>query len=457
MDFQKLVDTFQMAAAVLSVEKKPDDQWGEIRILRTNDIYKKITGPGYRDGIRYDEIIPKERKFEDFCYRCAVKKMHLHAYVDTKSMGVWTDGTYIPLDGGNDKVDYCLFLLEFTSKPEADRMSDISIQTAPLVIQTCIKLRGNGNFYECMNTVIADIQQITDSFCSCIIVIDKKKKRSAFLCSKFRNDEASIDDFADNLPYELIDSWDDTIRNNSIIIKDDFDMNELEKRNAPWVKSLRAANVKSLILVPLSHGQKNSGYLFITNFNTEKLVEIKEFVELSSYFISAEIENNNLMEQLEYMSNVDFLTGINNRNAMNARVDFFNSGIRTVKAPFGILFADLNGLKQCNDNYGHEEGDKLLKDAAAILKEVFDGYEIYRAGGDEFVVIAPGCPEDIFEQKASELRKRTSGDCNVSFAIGTHWSEDGRDIRKSMHLADEAMYADKKAYYESHTDKKRRI
>ena len=455
MDFQKFVDSFEMATAVLSVEKKGADQWGDIRIVCANAMYKNIMGNGFHDNMKYDELISKERKFEDFCYRCAVKKLHLHAYVDTQSMGVWTDGTYIPLSGEDGNLSYCAFFFEFTNGPEAERMSDVSAQTAPLVIQTCIKLRG-GKFYESMNTVIADIQRITDSFCSCIIMIDKKKEKTAFLCSKFRNDEACIEDFADKLPYELIATWDNTIQNGILIIKDEYDMAELKKRNEAWVESLTAAQVKSAIVVPLTLAQATMGYLFITNFDTEKFVEIKEFIELTGYFLSAEIANNNLLEQLEYMSNVDLLTGINNRNAMNARVDWFITGQRTVHAPFGILFADLNGLKQRNDTEGHEAGDKLLKDAAQILKDVFGEQEIYRAGGDEFVVIAPACPEDVFNHKVSELRAKTSGDCDVSFAIGTHWSADGQNLRQSMHLADEAMYADKEAYYKKNTNKIRR-
>ena len=97
MDFQNIVDSIEMAAAVLSVEDIGDGHYGDIRIVRANNAYKKIMGEGYHDNMIYSELIPKEPNFEDFCYRCAVHKLHLHAYVDTKSMGVWTDGTYIPL------------------------------------------------------------------------------------------------------------------------------------------------------------------------------------------------------------------------------------------------------------------------------------------------------------------------------------------------------------------------
>lgn len=74
MDFQSIVDSFEMAAAVLSVEDFGEGRYGDIRIVRANSMYRKIMGEGYHDDMIYFELIPKEPNFEDFCYRCAVHK-----------------------------------------------------------------------------------------------------------------------------------------------------------------------------------------------------------------------------------------------------------------------------------------------------------------------------------------------------------------------------------------------
>ncbi|MBB5225412.1 GGDEF domain-containing protein [Treponema ruminis] len=459
MDFQSIVDSYEMAAAVLSVEDKGEGRYGDIRIVRANSMYRKIMGEGYHDDMIYYELIPKESKFEDFCYRCAVHKQHLHAYVDTKSMGVWTDGTYIPLSRNLDQgnIHYFMFFFEFTKGPEADALSDVSMDSATFVIKTCIKLRQSNEFCSCMSAVNCDIQEKTDSFCSSIVLVDEERDKSAILCAKFRNDCAKIEDFKEQLTHQVIFSWKDTVKDrDNIIVKDEHDMDELEKINPLWAKSLRAADVKSLILVPLCRMDKILGYWFVTNFNTDRLIEIKEVIELVSFFISAEVANNNLMERLEFMSNVDLLTGLRNRNSMNYRVDLFVSGERKVPAPFGVIFADLNGLKQANDTGGHIAGDALLKKAGNLLSEVFDKDEIYRAGGDEFVVITPDCAKEQFERKVEEIRKKASYGCEVCFAIGSHWDEKGENLRLAMHLADEAMYADKNKFYEEHPDKARR-
>ncbi|WP_191015811.1 sensor domain-containing diguanylate cyclase [Treponema zioleckii] len=459
MDFQKLVDSYGMAAAVLSVEKTDDGHYGDIRIVCANSMYKKIMGDGFYDNMLYSELLPREANFEDFCYRCAVLKKHLHAYVDTKSMGVWTDGTYMPLSPELDEENLCyfMFFFEFTKGPEFEKMSDVSLETAPFVIKTCINLRSAENFYAGMNTVISDIQKKTESFCSSIIMIDREQGKYAPLCSKFSEDNVTIDDFMPYLTPEVVFSWEKTIeKHDTIIIKDEFDMAKLEQDNPAWAESLRCANVKTLVLVPLLQGKKLLGVLFITNFNVERIVEIKEFIELTAFFLSAEIANNELMEKLEYMSNLDLLTGVKNRNSMNARVDWHVTKRRIVPAPFGVIFADLNGLKQCNDNGGHEAGDRLLKDAAEVLKKHFENQEVYRSGGDEFIVIYPRCKKADFDKKVEKLRAEVGYGAKVCFAIGSDWSDGSKDLRLCMHLADEAMYADKREFYKLHPDKARK-
>ncbi len=459
MDFQNLVDSYDMAAAVLSVEKTEDGHWGEIRIVRANEQYKKIMGPNYRDDMLYSDLIPKEPNFEDFCFRCAVNKQHLHSYVVTKSMGLWTDATYIPLSKSYDteKLSYFIFYFEFTKAPEAERLSNISFETAPFVVQTCLNLRGAKNFYEAMNTVICDIRDKTESFCSCIIMIEKERKKYAPLCAKFSDPKITIDNFMPYLTPDVVFSWEDTLKDTDcIIVKDNFDMERLSKKNPVWVNSLRSAGVKSLILSPLMQGPKMSGVLFITNFNVEQIIQLKDYIELTAFFLSAEIANNDLMERLEYMSNIDTLTGVKNRNSMNSRVDWHVKNNFPVHTPFGVIFADLNGLKQCNDSGGHEAGDRLLKHAADLLKEHFTEYEVYRSGGDEFVVIMPNCSKDDFEKEVEKLRKDTGYNSDICFAIGADWSNDGKDLRQCMHVADEAMYADKKEFYRQHPDKARR-
>jgi len=149
---------------------------------------------------------------------------------------------------------------------------------------------------------------------------------------------------------------------------------------------------------------------------------------------------------------IDSLTGINNRNKMNNRVDSIVAGQEPI--PKVVLFADLNGLKRTNDEYGHGAGDKMLRTAALILQEVFRDGEVYRAGGDEFMVLVPDISEEELQNRMARVHFLSGKTENVRLSIGDCYGE--RNIRKAMRLADERMYANKKVYYEAHPELKYR-
>jgi diguanylate cyclase (GGDEF)-like protein len=214
--------------------------------------------------------------------------------------------------------------------------------------------------------------------------------------------------------------------------------------------------VNSVVLFPLKHNNEILGYLWALNFKTEDTVKIKETLELSTNFIASEIANYKLMKQLEFLSSIDLLTGCKNRNAMNNAVDDIVSGIIKISEPYAVVFADLNGLKRINDEKGHGAGDRLLRTASAMLSQVFYGSDVYRAGGDEFMIIVPGLTEDEFKVRLQQLNEKSVIDSDLHFAVGCCFVSHGEDIRTAMRLADERMYEDKKEYYDRYPEKKYR-
>ena len=141
---------------------------------------------------------------------------------------------------------------------------------------------------------------------------------------------------------------------------------------------------------------------------------------------------------------------------MNELVDNWSSGAEKLPPAMGVVFADLNGLKAVNDREGHNAGDKLLFRAAALLKIAFGDHEIYRAGGDEFVVFCPGILQEVLGQQVRQLRSLAENTHDVSFAVGTVYVTGEYDICKAMQTADENMYKDKEEYYRRNPEKDRR-
>ncbi|MCR5687785.1 MAG: diguanylate cyclase [Lachnospiraceae bacterium] len=237
-----------------------------------------------------------------------------------------------------------------------------------------------------------------------------------------------------------------------LIAKNRQELLIIKERNPEWYESLSSHNVDSLVIFPLKFNGQLLGYIWVTNFEVENAVKIKEVLELTTFFIGSEIANYQMLKRLEVLSTIDILTGTLNRNAMNNRVDGFDAEAEKIKT-LGIIFADLNGLKMVNDSSGHSEGDRFLKRTAAKLRQIFVDDEIYRAGGDEFLILAPDNTREEFEEKVRELEEAQA---KVNFAMGTCFQEGDIDIRAALRSADENMYSSKEEYYLKHPELKYR-
>ena len=96
-------------------------------------------------------------------------------------------------------------------------------------------------------------------------------------------------------------------------------------------------------------------------------------------------------EQLRMLSLTDDLTGLYNRRGLFALGEHMMRTARRHKTGLGVLFLDLDGLKEINDRYGHRRGYDALRETAVLLqKSIRESDVLARAGGDEFVVVAEG-------------------------------------------------------------------
>ena len=452
MDYQSFVNCVEMPCCVLAVHKTEEGTCNEIRILCSNQPYKEVIGPAYYDNMPYYELVPKDNKFEDFCFRAACLKQRMHAYVETRALGGWTDQTLIPLGSDDENIGYCQYIFEFTEGPEADRMASVSASTAVSVVSACIKLIGAENFRENVVSVLEDIVEETGATASDILLVDHDEEEvvvfSEVRIPEFWDDRKSTQELID---YPLIVTWEAMIGDsNCVIVMNDNDMEELAKHNPAWVASMREGGVESLVLIPLKREGKVIGYLYVVNYDVEKVVEVKELLELTSFFLGAEIANYQLMKQLDEMSHIDVLTGLNNHNAMQR---ILKKSAREKKT-FGVVNMDLNGLKEVNDTQGHDAGDRLLIQAAEILRKVFYENDLYRSGGDEFIVIADDITKEVFERKVDKLRASVEKSADVSCAIGSFWSDGSVDVATTLRNADQNMFAEKREYYKSHPRRK---
>lgn len=153
---------------------------------------------------------------------------------------------------------------------------------------------------------------------------------------------------------------------------------------------------------------------------------------------------------------VDKLTGVNNRYELdNIRRRLIHRRPEKIAA----LMLDLNGFKQINDNFSHEEGDRALIAFADILvRTIKTEGRVIRFAGDEFVILMRKFKGDSIEPykdkilRAVEEYNETSGKpYKLSCAIGgTIIEYHGQDISDLLSTIDHLMYSDKNNYYKEH-------
>lgn len=150
---------------------------------------------------------------------------------------------------------------------------------------------------------------------------------------------------------------------------------------------------------------------------------------------------------IEKEANSDVMTGLYNRRFCMKKLD----ELAGKKIPFSICFADLDALKAVNDNYGHDAGDEYIQLTAGLLKRFFRREDILcRIGGDEFIIIMPGCPKKYLELRMGQVRSKLlevaqeyEYAMSISYGTAAYDGGDG-DVEEILEEADRRMYAFKK-------------
>ena len=246
------------------------------------------------------------------------------------------------------------------------------------------------------------------------------------------------------LDLSLISDWLPFFEKNDCIIIDDVE--QLQKTNPAAYATLHAQEITSLIAAPIFLDNKLAGYIGIDNYDSEKIKNSSYLLLSMSIFLSYAIRHRNHVDMLHRLSYHDLLTNALNRNAFMDVLSQFRPG---QYASAGIIYIDINGMKEINDFYGHHQGDKILITTVAKVFNLFKPDELFCIGGDEFVIITYDLTETDFYEKFNLLRNIFCKKTNLPFSIatGSCWVKSPSDLNSLLQQADSAMYTDKKKFY----------
>ncbi|MCR5847764.1 MAG: bifunctional diguanylate cyclase/phosphodiesterase [Lachnospiraceae bacterium] len=246
-----------------------------------------------------------------------------------------------------------------------------------------------------------------------------------------------------------------------IIVRNEEEMDNIRIINNPWYLTLVEAGVKSVVLFPLRQGNELLGFIWAVNFDIENTRQIKETLELTTFFLSSHIARYQIFQRLKQMSYTDSLTGLPNRFALTEYI----SNLIEKKEKFAALSIDLNDFKHINDTLGFDAGNRVLIEVTKRWKEASEkgssDIEKYLTciGGDEFFIVISGYKNEEelkevvtgYDEALTENLTVDGCDLYVSASFGyAEYPTDADNVDALISHANAAMNEVKKANSSEH-------
>ena len=266
--------------------------------------------------------------------------------------------------------------------------------------------------------------------------MDNKKTNGIYEYGK-RHDDIHVENMV-RLCLEHMDLVNQFFENQKSYYIDDV-TNEISV-TSPIYSSFIQQKIHSIIVVPFMDDKQINGVFAVDN--PKQNYYQKDFLESLCFFIKTAMAREKEKAKLKNLSYVDSLTYAQNRNHFN---EYIEQNRNKELHSLGVIYLDLNGLKEVNDKMGHIAGDTLIITASYVLQEIFLDNS-YRVGGDEFVVIEQDVSELLFFDQYSKLLNRMK-ELEISVATGCVWKETCTNLSEILQEADQKMYEDKKHYY----------
>lgn len=170
-------------------------------------------------------------------------------------------------------------------------------------------------------------------------------------------------------------------------------------------------------------------YFEVMRFRTALLFSSKKFRDKIS--------------ELNLHVNTDPLTGLHNRRGMQLFLD----ELQNMGTEFSVLIVDIDYFKLVNDQFGHDQGDQMLKVLAEQMKKNFRENDVCcRMGGEEFAVLMTTADREVVYKAAERLRQSIEGitahmATPITISIGiASWPVDAQDVKDVFKLADNRLY-----------------
>lgn len=427
------------ACCIFKVLTDPFGTVKDMLFLFVNDKYASMTGFKSAELIGstfYSTVKNQDEDWIKFSYQAAILRQSSINRTYNSQLDKWHEFWAVPVF----QKGFCAFIIhDVTADQKNEESRKLQKNTNDLVIE-CAKAVSTSDFTRGIKRVLKVLGQTLEADSVAIV---RKCEDHAEQIYQWVSKSCTV-----SLPgkkmFEDCDIpaiWDKLLGDNTVLVRNDtsYLSEEMPELYTKYV----AGRISRYMVARLKDKDETMGYLVAENHSLETPLDARKAMETVAIFVSTQLKNEELTNELRYLGVHDALTGLGNRYALNQSMMVLSE----VSTSVGVCYSDINGLKNINDDKGHQAGDKLITDTATIFAGIFKKKNCYRIGGDEFIAIVPEIERDKFDSMVAKLKAKCKG---ISLAIGSVWEDDSKDMTALVRKADEAMYKDKSAYYREH-------
>lgn len=441
------LDLFRDVPAAYAVFQVIPNEGGsgamDARYVYVNQRYCTIAGRASKDllGHRFYAVYPQGNPlWMDCCHRAVMEQTEIRSRMYEEGISHWLDFVVKPLEYPGWVA--FVFIIADREREESHAMRR-GMMTDDVILRIFRILNGEEGYEASMDHALEALGEVIHPDRLYVLETDGKTVSNTFeWCAPGIEPEIQT---LQNKDYQLyMGGWSQFLESSTCVLIEDIKL--LREDDPVDYENLKRQNIQRLIAAPFYQQGQIMGFLGADNYEVNDLINTREVLETISYFLSFKIRNHKLVEQLEHMSRYDALTGVHNRNALQETLH----SLARQDRPLGVIYADVNGLKATNDQQGHRAGDELIRRAAGVLVRNFSREQVFREGGDEFLVLARNLGKREFSRRVEQIRRELAEDPEPILAVGSLWLEDSARIRQAIRQADREMYQDKAAYYALH-------
>lgn len=236
-----------------------------------------------------------------------------------------------------------------------------------------------------------------------------------------------------------------------IIKKNDYIKNILIKNKSeklplssmPLITINKLGIVGELAIMPIKLNEKIYGFIICDNKYSlnpisDEQIEIMEYLKKQSSMI---LENKIAINILKTEAEIDPLCKFRNRNSYEKYIEKLNI---TDEKSLGIVMIDIDNFKKINDTYGHSYGDEILmKFSDTVRKYIRKTDNIFRIGGDEFIIFLHNTEKEKIKEIIENILKDFKSENTFTFSAGGVIKKD-ENIYKYLEISDKNLYISKK-------------